>query len=138
MSSINPSTKGFAWRIELGPAAPTTARPPEDTRVLSPNRAYRYAVTRPDFKRPGPWTTAIHIHNDRDRLLRLALRDHGNTTPKIKWINDKLLYVEIWWGRIPGSTPIPDVETERTGLREMVWDGGLLYRQYFESAPLVK
>lgn len=131
-----PFDDSFAWRIELGPAGPTAGEAAAAAaRVLSPNRAYWYALAGPDFRGPGPWTTDIFIYNERDRLLRLRLRDHGNTLPRIKWINEKLLYAEIWWGRIAGSSLILDVEAERVVLREMARDGGPLYRQYLESAP---
>ena len=128
----------FADRIVLGPGAGEPDSVRHDRPVYSPNKAYWYEITSPDFMKPGPWSTQIHIYNDRDRLLRLTLRNHGNSVGQAKWINEKLLYVRVWWGRIVGSYVILDVEKETILAQEMVHYGRLLFQQYQQSKPYLK
>jgi hypothetical protein len=128
----------FADRIVVGPGVVEPDSIRHDRRVYSPNKAFWYVITSPDFTKPGPWSTQFHIYNDRDRLFQLALRDHGNSAGQAKWINEKLLYVQVWWGRIVGSYVILDVEKETILAQEMVHYGGLLFQQYQRSKPYLK
>ncbi len=51
----------------------------------------------------------------------------------MSWINEKLLCIRVWWGRICGTDLIFNVEQERFIYREMVWDGGIPYYQIQEG-----
>ncbi len=69
--------------------------------TYSPNKAYWFTVDAPDTMKCGPWSTEIKIFNERDYLVSIKLIDHAaQYTTTIKWINEKLLYVQFWWGRI--------------------------------------
>lgn len=94
----------------------------------SPNRAYAYLEREPDRTKRGPWTMAYFIDNERDHLVRLILSDYKWV--KTHWINEKLLYVQVWWGRILGTYLIIDVEAEKVVFREMVHDGRIAYDQW--------
>ena len=51
----------------------------------------------------------------------------------MKWVNEKLLFMRPWWGRILGTDLIYDVEAERIVYAETVTDGYLAYQQFRES-----
>lgn len=100
---------------------------------LSPNNAYWYHVQSAAYMKPGPYTTDILIYNERPYLISLKLEEHSQYEPKIVWINEKLLYVEVWWGRILGTYIIFDVEKEQVITKEMIHDGVLPYQQYHQN-----
>jgi hypothetical protein len=102
-------------------------------KVFSPNNAYWYAVQGADYMKPGPYSTEILIYNERGYLISLKLLEHSQYEPKISWINEKLLYVEVWWGRILGTYLILDVEKEQVIYKEMIHDGVIPYQQYHEG-----
>jgi hypothetical protein len=100
-------------------------------RVYSDNKAYWFVVMSPDTMRPGPWSTKIEVFNERNYVIMIELINHAATyTTTVKWINEKLLYVEFWWGRVLGTYFIYDVEREKIIIKEMVNDGGIPFQQW--------
>lgn len=100
---------------------------------FSSNNAYWYHVQSADYRKEGPYSTDILIDNERGYLVSLKLLEHSQYEPKISWINEKLLYIEVWWGRILGSYLIFDVEKEQILYKEMIHDGVLPYQQYHQD-----
>ncbi len=49
--------------------------------------------------------------SDNKVFLQATFTDHGNTF-SAHWINDKLLFVQVWWGHIASSDLILDLEKE--------------------------
>ena len=96
----------------------------------SDNKAYWFILQEPDFMKSGPWSTIIKIFNERDYLINIQLVDHNQYGVKAKWINEKLLYIQVWWGRVLGSYLIYDVEKERVIIKEMLHDGNIPFQQY--------
>ncbi len=45
-------------------------------------------------------------------LLKISILDHGNTL-FVKLITDKLLFVEVWWGRFGVSDWIIDIDRQK-------------------------
>ncbi|HXF10503.1 MAG TPA: hypothetical protein VN625_06930 [Desulfuromonadaceae bacterium] len=75
--------------------------------------AWRWLVAEePDTMRPGPWNTRLYIFNagETNRCVRLELNDNWGRVDR-KWLNDKLLFVEVWFGRIAWTDFILDAET---------------------------
>ncbi|MBI4823691.1 MAG: hypothetical protein HY805_05620 [Nitrospirae bacterium] len=106
----------------------------EKERNYSPNGAYWFVVYSPDIMEPGPWSTEIRVFNERDYIIKIELIDHAATyTTTIKWINEKLIYIELWWGRVLGTYFIFDVEKEKVVIREMVHDGGIAFQQWQQN-----
>jgi predicted phosphodiesterase len=101
--------------------------------TFSPNGAYSFVVNEPDFQQPGPWNTTIFVDNERDRLLQIKLLDRRNYRLDVSWINEKLLFVGVWWGRVLGTDIIVDIEREEILYREMKHDGSIPFQQW--SAP---
>ncbi len=71
--------------------------------------------------------TPILIFNERAYLIRIAptTNDPDYVLKRVEWVNEKLVYIEIWWGRVLGSCFIFDAEKELMVYREMVNDGSL-------------
>lgn len=102
----------------------------EDT-VLSPNGGYRLQVVLPDPADQPPWDAAVLIYHERPYLLRVALPDLlYSHTAAARWINEKLVFVRAWWGRVAGTDLVIDVERESIVLEESVLDGGQAFQQF--------
>jgi len=43
-------------------------------------------------------------------LLQATFRDHGSGGVRTTWLNERLLFVQVWWGRIASSDLVIDVE----------------------------
>ncbi len=97
--------------LERGTA---TARPPigGGARHESPQGTRWLVVVEPDFTHPGPWNTTVAVFGNPGggELLRVEARDHGGGGVRTTWLNEKLLFVQIWWGRIASSDLVIDVE----------------------------
>jgi hypothetical protein len=95
----------------------------------SKNSVYWYGVIMPDTTKEAPWTTKIFIYNERKNPIQIDLLEHNNYPVKVYWVNEKLLFIEVWWGRIVGTDIIYDVEKEAVIYREMIKDGRYLYKE---------
>ncbi len=109
-------------------------------KVYSPNRAYWYAKQYGWAKNNSdevretnelPKAGYIYIYNERDYLTKITIYDNYiNFRISENWINEKLLYIEIWWGRILGTYLVFDVEKEKVLEKEMIHFGEMMYQQY--------
>jgi hypothetical protein len=124
-----PFDPDFAGRVRLDRVRDPVSPP---GRELSPNGAYWFAVVEDDRTRPGPWDARVLVFVEREELLRLSLVDCRGV--QARWVNEKLLYVEVWWGRVLGTRLILDVEQGAVLYREMVNDGAIPYQQWREAA----
>jgi hypothetical protein len=124
-----PFDEQFASRISLDRCAAPTRLP---ERHMSANKAYWFATILPDRTKGGPWNTDVLVFTERDYLLRIRLRDI-HYCRDIGWVNEKLVRIRVWWGRICATDLIVDVEQERIIYREMVWDGGIAFQQFQEA-----
>ncbi len=105
--------------------------------VRSSNQGYGF-VTR-DLA-PGEESEAaliIEVFNERPYLTRMVLSEpYRNFAPEVRWINQKLLYVEVWWGRLDGSYYIFDVEKEEVVIAETFHDGKIAFKQWREATAV--
>lgn len=98
---------------------------------FSPNKAYWFTLILPDTTKRGPWTAEIIVYNEREYYTKIKIIDYVATySTKTEWINEKLLYVQFWFGRIMGACFIFDVEKEKILFKEMVWDGHQAFQQF--------
>ena len=106
----------------------------EKERNYSPNKTYWFVIYSPDTMKPGPWSTEIRVFNEREYIIKIELLDHAaQYVTKTKWINEKLLYIELWWGRVFGTYFIFDAEKEKVVIKEMVHDGGIPFQQWQQN-----
>jgi len=123
--------RAYADRIVI---TKETAGRTDREKVMSANGAYWFSTMSPDTARPGPWSTDIFVFNERENLVRIRLKDHAGYEVTAHWINEKLIYVQFWLGRVLGICFIFDVETEKIIYKEMVNDGGIPFGQWREKA----
>ncbi|MBD3369533.1 hypothetical protein GF402_04130 [Candidatus Fermentibacteria bacterium] len=114
--------------------------------LFSPNGAYWVAVVTSDTTELSEEPDQLcfysqnadisaYIYNERDHLTGVSFINHyTNYNVTIEWINEKLLFFRVWWGRIAGSDLIIDVEAESIIWHEMVWWGGQAFQQYQQAA----
>ncbi len=108
-----------------------TAEITPGTLVLSPNGAYWYAL-----QEASTGGTRLIVYNEEDRHILVTLtKRRGKSAPEIRWINEKLLYGEIWHGRIYGESFVLDVEQARLLTHERVVWGQIHFQQWQASCP---
>lgn len=68
-----------------------------------------------DTMQPGPWTsrfTILDAPGSRAAVI-MEFRDHASYGVSHAWLNDKLLFLRVWWGRIVSTDCVLDLETLR-------------------------
>jgi len=96
--------------------------------IYSPNNGYYFTL---EGGRP---TGSVTIYAEKDYLLRIEFSELFGLAD-VKWVNEKLIFMRPWWGRILGTDLIYDVETEKIIYAETVTDGYLAFQQFRESCP---
>jgi len=95
---------------------------PEDERGSGPPLVEVW----PDWTRAGPWNTRLYIFNsaDTNRCVRVELLDHAAYEVRHTWLNEKMLFVRVYWGRIEWTDFVLDTKT----LRFAYIEDGFYYR----------
>ena len=85
------------------------------TKEFSPHGTNHYIIQSADFTKQGPWNTDIYVLGNRANPLKMKItfRDHGNGGVRARWLNEQLLFVQVWWGRIVSTDLILDLETTK-------------------------
>ena len=95
---------------------------------LSPNKGYFFLVE------GGSPNGKITIYAEKDHLVQISFSELFGLSD-VKWINEKLLFMRPWWGRIAATDIIYDVEKEQVIYSEFVTDGYMAFQQFQESCP---
>ena len=98
--------------------------------VFSPNKAYFFVTE------DGGTSARVIIYAEKDHLIQFAFSKLKGLSD-IKWVNEKLIFIRVWWGRIMATDFVYDVEQEKLVYTETVVDGYLALQQYRESCPLL-
>jgi hypothetical protein len=79
---------------------------------FSPHGTRHYIMQSADFMKPGPWNTDIYVLGNLVNPLKMKItfRDHGNGGVRAKWLNENLLFVQVWWGRIVSTDLMLDLD----------------------------
>ena len=96
---------------------------------MSPNKGYVFVV---EGGRPSG---RITIYAEKDHLVDIRFVDLFGLS-NVRWLNEKLILMRPWWGRMAATDLIFDVEREKMIYAESVTDGTIAYRQYLESCPI--
>lgn len=99
-------------KIQLMRSVNIANLPVSAKRISSPQGTRWLVEVDPDYTSvEKPWTTRLYIGSNTDEksVLQATFTDHGNTF-SAQWINEKLLFVQVWWGRIASSDLILDVD----------------------------
>ena len=100
-----------------------------ETAVLSPNGAYGFRLREIDGNAETPRRAILEVSIERPHLLQVVLEEVRSVEPP-KWVNEKLLHLRVWWGRVAGTDYLLDVEAERFVLREGFGYGGIAFQQF--------
>lgn len=100
----------------------------DDTeKIYSPNDAYWFQKR---FSEKG--TFQVVIFNEH-RFIVIDTSGDDHYAKEVRWINEKLIYVRDWLGKVLGLDVIYDVEKEEILYFEMVHDGGLPFLQWQQN-----
>jgi hypothetical protein len=91
----------------------------------SPNQGYWFS-----WRREEPDRAVIEVFNERGYILRLRWDQVGGDAPRLSWINEKLLYAELWRGRLTGEFFVLDVEAETILTRQKAVYGQIHFQQW--------
>ena len=104
-------------------------RAPSETADYSKNEAYWFEIEPLNEK-----TNEQRISVSADGSVTISLKDtYPNFPTKAHWINEKLIFIRVYWGRILGTDMIFDTEKNEFTYREMVYDGTTLYQQTHQA-----
>lgn len=92
----------------------------------SPNGGYRYQLQQVG----EDWQLLVDIEDGRSLRLQLRAPQHR---PSARWINEKLVFLRVPWGRHLGSDLIIDVEAGKLLYHEALEDGSLAFEQYRQA-----
>jgi hypothetical protein len=95
---------------------------------LSPNKGYFF------IKDDGRPTGKITIFAEKDHLVLVQFTQLFGLSD-VRWVNEKLLFMRPWWGRIAATDIIYDVEQEKVIYAEDLIDGTMAYDQARETCP---
>ena len=96
----------------------------------SPNSGYFFIVEN------GHQNGKVTIYTEKEHLIQIKFTELSGLS-HVQWINEKLIFMRPWWGRIKATDLIYDVENEKFIYSEGVTDGYIGYQQYLESCPLI-
>lgn len=83
--------------------------------VKTPQRTRWFVLDVPDTTREGPWSTTMRVYSNPNGtpILEATFSDHHSYRVKATWLNDKLIFVEVPWGRLLATHIILDVESRK-------------------------
>ena len=93
--------------------------PPETAhKDYSPEKNMWRAVVDPDTNKPGPWNTSVYFGSDSNQeVWKLTFIDEIGAD--VHWLNEKLVFGQVWWGRTLATEFVLDVERHKFIYREM-------------------
>ena len=108
--------------------AVTELQVPEDAeKQFSPQHTIWLYLDPPDYQKNGPWNTTALIRSTDGRTLRkLTFTDHGTGGVKLEWLNERLLFGRVWWGRILSTDFILDVQNREFLYQQNAYYGDLM------------
>lgn len=95
--------------LKAGQAALLASLPKDETEFGS-----QWLVEeKPDTMHSSPWNTRLYIFNsaETNRCIRIDLLDHADYEIRHAWLNEKMLFVRVPWGRIAWTDFILNTET---------------------------
>jgi hypothetical protein len=74
-----------------------------------------FRLLKPDTMKEGPWLTMIFIYEGADLVPVISVRvsNHKSQGVQPRWINEKLLHLAVFWGRIGSTEFILDIEKRK-------------------------
>jgi len=96
---------------------------------FSPQRTFWLYAAQPNYQKDGPWTTTVLIQSaDGNTKRKITFIGHGTGGVNLQWLNERLLFARVWWGRILSTDFVLDVQN-----REFLYQQNAYYGQLMES-----
>lgn len=119
--------KEIIEKIEIRNVSLPAGHPTGGQRVVSPQGTVWFDEVDPDYMSTKvPWTTTLYVGGigHSGVFLQVSFKDHGNTF-SARWINEKLVFIQVWWGRFASSDIILDVSRRQFIYNEFAHYGEL-------------
>lgn len=114
------------YRIAITRAGLESAEP----RVPSSNNAYAFVLAQPVYdEKTQSFRREVFVFVERPYLLQLTFPNVRDIS-EIRWVNERLVYIRAWRGRIAGTDFIVDVESEAVVHQEPFEWGAIAFEQY--------
>jgi hypothetical protein len=113
--------------IDTPGGQPTPGEP-----AVSPNGAYRFWVRQPETAEPGPWGAGLIVDTEQPQRPTLLFEQVAQPIEP-RWINEKLIYVRVVWGRVAYSDLILDVEQPALIYHEQAIYGDAAFEQFQQA-----
>lgn len=108
---------------------PNVTREPRDTSVVSPNGAYKAWVELPNSPVGNVADQILYIYSEQGRVTRFYIEQaQMPLTPQ--WINEKLVFVRVVWGRTVFTDMMIDAENGEILYQEEARAGQNAFEQY--------
>lgn len=118
----------FAKRhIRIAALESTYQQPTDLDKQFSPQHTMWFVKADADFTKPGPWNSSLIVGaRPKGKAFRLTFIGESNNAPTAEWLNEKLLFIQVWWARMISTDMIFDVEKRQFLYQETA--------SYFEMA----
>lgn len=79
------------------------------TKLFNPEKTAYILTCKPDYEKPSPFQEEILIPSDKF-FYKVTLKDISSYETKYEWINNKLIFIRVWLGRVIALNLIFDIE----------------------------
>jgi hypothetical protein len=112
----------------LAPDSEELATLQSGERLQSPQGTRSVVLRKADTAQSGPWNTTIYVLGNRAQpvALKIVFKDHASGGVRVSWLNEKLLFLSVWWGRIASTDLVLDIETSKPVYMEDADYGSLI------------
>jgi len=102
--------------------------PEASKKEISPQGTHYVVHEEPDFRNARPWTSNVVVGRAHveDKIIKISFIEHGNGGVQTYWINDKLLFLQVWWGRLLSTDLVLDVDQGVFLYREEAYYGEMI------------
>ena len=119
-----PFDKTYSKRIIFKSVTDTEDPPQNARKEYSPERNMWMAAVEPDTSKPGPWNTSIYFGlNSNEEVWKLTFVDQRGGG--VKWLSQKLVFGQAWWGRIYATEFVLDIQQHKFIYMEMANYGAM-------------
>jgi hypothetical protein len=120
-----PFDEAYSKRMVLKSVTDSEDPPQSVPKEYSPERNMWQAEVDPDTTKPGPWSTSVYFGSDANEdVWKLTFVD-AIGAGGLHWLNEKLVYGEVFWGRIYATEFILDLQQHKFIYREMADYGAM-------------
>jgi hypothetical protein len=122
----SPFDAAYANKIVLESTTDSKVPTQASEKQYSPQQTMWQTKIESDYMKEGPWSTTVYIGSGSPAVLKLSFIDHDNSSAQVQWLNEKLVFGRVWWGRVYSTDFILDVQKREFIYKEMAHYGELI------------